>query len=124
MSELKLSPEILEAFDDCETKEELLAKAKELGVELTEEAAIELLKECDGELDDDQLDAVAGGGEGNRGWHKGYKRVWRRDDCTIGRWEAAAVPSYTGVKKNGKCGNCDHGKVVNGELVCTLQYKS
>ena len=125
MSELKnLAPEILEAFDGCDTKEELLAKAAELKVELTDADVDALLSIDEGELDDDDIDEVAGGaGEGDRGWHKGYKRVWRRDDCTIDQWQAAGVPSYTGVKKNGKCGNCEHGRNVNGKLVCVKQYK-
>lgn len=119
MSELnKLTPEMMEAFDACETKEELLAKAAELGVELTEEDVAVLMDEAEGELDDDELDAVAGGKE----YKNGYKIVKRRDKCTIGQWKRAAIPSYDGVKDNGKCGNCEYGKVVNCKrLICTLQ---
>ena len=129
MSDLKiLNPEILEAFDACETKEELLAKAAELNVELTEENIAELMDEAElpaeGELDDDEMDAVAGGGgEGNRGWWKKYKRVYRRDDCCCGQWVHASVPAFKGVKNNGKCGNCEYGRVINGFLVCIKQPK-
>ena len=83
---------------------------------------LEIDDEC--ELDDEEMDEVAGGGgEGERGWHKGYKRVWRRDHCTIGQWQRAAVPAYMGVKDNGKCGNCEFGRNVNGKLVCIKQYE-
>ena len=80
----KLTSEQLEAFDACDTMEEMIAKAKELGIECAEEELAEIFN-ADNELGDDEIDEVAGGaGEGERGWHKGYKRVWRRDDCTIG----------------------------------------
>ena len=114
----KLTPEQLAAFDDCENMEEMIAKAKELGIEYTEEGLAEIFN-ADNELDDDEMDAVAGG---KKEYKNGYKIVTRRQDCTIGQWKRAAIPSYDGVKKNGKCGNCEYGKVVNCKrLVCTLQ---
>ena len=61
----KLTPEQIVAFDDCTTKEELAAKAKELGLEPTEaelDEAMALISAESGELSDDALDAVAGGG--------------------------------------------------------------
>lgn len=120
----KLTPEQIDAFEECETKEELIAKAQELGVEYTEEElaeAVALMKGESGELSDDALDAVAGG---DSGYKKGYKKVDRRDKCTINQWQKAAVPVYPGVKKPGKCGNCEFGRKIKNELVCIKQYKA
>ena len=125
-----LTPEILDILGECETKEALLAKIAELNVELDEED-VEVLaaeiagEEEEGELDDEAMDAVAGGGNRNFvfKWKNGYRKVGRRDTCPIGQWERAAVPSYKGVKNNYKCGNCAHGKIVNGQLVCLKQPK-
>ena len=124
MSDLKiLNPEILEAFDACETKEELLAKAAELNVELTEENIAELMDEVEIELDDDELDEIAGGGgEGERGWWKQYKRVYRRDDCCCGQWVHASVPAFKGVKKNGKCGNHLRLHRIHGTNLCDNKF--
>ena len=66
----KFTNEQIAAFQECKTQEELIAKANELGVEYSEEdlkEAVELLGTIEtlpaesGELDDDALDAVAGG---------------------------------------------------------------
>ena len=49
----KLTPEQIVAFDDCTTKEELAAKAKELGLEPTEaelDEAMALISAENGEL--------------------------------------------------------------------------
>ena len=80
---------------------------------------LEEIEDC--ELDDEEMDEVAGGaGEGNRGWHKGFKRVWRRDKCNIGQWVRANAPAFPGVTDANKCGNCEYGKVVGNLLVDAL----
>ena len=59
-----LTPELLAKAKQVETPEELAALAKENGVELTAESAKAYFDQLhkDGELADDELDSVAGGG--------------------------------------------------------------
>ena len=59
------TPEMIEKAKAAKSADELLALAKENGTELTEEEAkayFEQLNSKSGELSDDELDAVAGGG--------------------------------------------------------------
>ncbi len=61
----KFSEEQIAQAMKCETVEELMAFAKKEGVELTEEQAKKFLAEAgDGELSEETLSAVAGGGGG------------------------------------------------------------
>ena len=60
-----MNEEMIAKAKEAKTVEELIALAKENGVELTEEDAkmyFEQLNAKKGELSDDELDAVAGGG--------------------------------------------------------------
>ena len=62
--ENKFTPELIEKAKSAKTPEELLALAKENGVELTEESAkayFEQLNPKTGEVSDDELNNVAGG---------------------------------------------------------------
>ena len=63
--ENKFTPELIEKAKSAKTPEELMALAKENGVELTEESArayLDLLHPKTGELADEELDNVSGGG--------------------------------------------------------------
>ena len=63
--ENKFTPELIEMAKSAKTPEELMALAKENGVELTEESAkayFEQLNPKTGELADEELNNVAGGG--------------------------------------------------------------
>ena len=63
--ENKFTPELIEKAKSAKTPEELMALAKENGVELTEESAaayFDRLNPKTGELSDSELDNVAGGG--------------------------------------------------------------
>ena len=63
--ENKFTPELIEKAKSAKTPEELMALAKENGVELTEESAkayFEQLNPKTGELADEELNNVAGGG--------------------------------------------------------------
>ena len=63
--ENKFTPELIEKAKSAKTPEELMALAKENGMELTEESAkayFEQLNPKTGELSDDELNNVAGGG--------------------------------------------------------------
>ena len=62
---MKMNNELLAKAKGAKTPEELLAIAKENGTELTEESAkayFELLHPKTGEISDDELDNVSGGG--------------------------------------------------------------
>ena len=68
-----MNEEILKKAKAAKSVEELLALAKENGIELTEEQAkayFAQLHPTTGELADDELDAVAGGGCGDDGGKK------------------------------------------------------
>ncbi len=63
--ENKFTPELIEKAKSAKTPEELMALAKENGMELTEESAkayFEKLHPQSGEISDDELDNVSGGG--------------------------------------------------------------
>ena len=63
--ENKFTPELIEKAKSAKTPEELMALAKENGMELTEESAkayFEAIHPEAGELSDDELNNVAGGG--------------------------------------------------------------
>jgi len=63
--ENKITPELIEKAKAVKTAEELIALAKESNIELTEEQAKEYLEKLNpkmGEISDDELDNVAGGG--------------------------------------------------------------
>ena len=58
----KITREMLEKAAQCETADELIARAKASGITLTKEEAEAYLSEMDNmELDEDALDNVAGG---------------------------------------------------------------
>ena len=62
---MEMNKELLAKAKETKTPEELLALAKENGAELTEESAkayFDRLHPQTGELSDDELDNVAGGG--------------------------------------------------------------
>ena len=62
---MELNKELLTKAKAAKTAEEIMALAKENGMELTEESAkayLDLLHPQTGELSDDELDNVAGGG--------------------------------------------------------------
>ena len=64
-----LTKEQVAAFEGCKSREEIAAKAKELGLEASEEdiaTAANLLGIQNGEIADDALDAVAGGVNKNK----------------------------------------------------------
>lgn len=62
---MKMNNELIAKAKEAKTAEELMALAKESGEEITEESAkayFDLLNPKTGELSDDELDNVSGGG--------------------------------------------------------------
>jgi len=125
-----LTPEMIEKAKAAKSANELLALAKENGTELTEEEAnayFEQLNSKSGELSDDDLDAVAGGG-----CHAGDGRLvvtteyscesWQ---CTCGntRTEIASVGRHyfsacTGCGNKKSCQNCTYMSYEGGKWLC------
>jgi predicted ribosomally synthesized peptide with nif11-like leader len=117
-----LTPEQIAAFEGCKTKDELVAKAKELGLEPSEadlEEAMVLLSAESGELSDDALDAVAGG----KKQHKNYKKVKKGTNCQVPEYYEPCPPDQYRWKDDtiGQCGTCKHCYTMDGKEVCVKQ---
>ena len=134
-----LTPEMIEKAKAAKTADELLELAKENGVEMTVDEAktyFAQLNPKSGELDDDELDAVAGGG--CQSGSSGRTVVSSGCECFNGQFEHVCVnPSagdYTlrrtdnaGLRKTwaewaygsgGRCGVCYHLEFEGGTGVC------
>ena len=126
----KFTNEQIAAFQECKTQEELIAKANELGIEYSEEdlkeavgllGTIETLPAESGELDDDALDAVAGGCT----YKDGYAVVTMNVKCFApGKpYAQDPYPTHPGTLKGARCGRCIHCQTIQGMEVCTLIRK-
>ena len=117
-----LTPEQIAAFEGCKTKDELVAKAKELGLEPSEadlEEAMVLLSAESGELSDDALDAVAGG----KRQYKSYKKVKKGTNCQVPEYYEPCPPDQYRWKSDtiGQCGTCKHCYTMDNHEVCVKQ---
>ena len=122
----ELTNEQIAAFKDCKTREEMIAKANELGIKYTEEdieAGFKVLHpaeaEASGELDDDALDAVAGGTTYNK---KGYAVVTMNVKCIApGQpYAKSPFPAHPLTMDGERCGTCIHMVTMDGMEVCPL----
>ena len=117
----KFTEEQITAFEDCKTKEELLEVAAKLGVTPTEEdiaEAMAMIKAANlesGEINDDDLDAVAGGTDLNK---EGYVKVSKNDECLCGEYESTATPIHSYTDDGRHCGTCKHCRQVRSADVC------
>ena len=137
-----LTPEMIEKAKAAKTAEELLALANENNVEMTnEEAAIYFaqLHPVSGELSDDELDNVAGGGCETS---EGYTIVTSEKKCFTGQYSPNYVTYYKGTawEKSewnnesdmglrklwwgncsgaNRCGNCIHLEFKGGTGYCS-----
>ena len=126
-----ISAEIIEKAKAAQSIEELVSLAKESGFELNREEAksyFEMLNPKSGELSDDELDDVSGGGCKSK---SGKIVVTNHCKCFTGLHE---IESYNGVcrradnrllrdtwamfVKDNCCGNCYHLEFENGKGVC------
>lgn len=118
----KLTEDQITAFEDCKTKEELLEVAAKLGITPTEEditEAMAMIKASNlesGEIDDDDLDAVAGGTAKNK---EGYVKVKKNDECLCGEYESSATPIHSHTDDGRHCGTCKHCRQVRSADICT-----
>ena len=121
----ELTNEQIAAFKDCKTKEEMIAKANEFGIKYTEQdiaSGFRILHpevvEASGELDDDALDAVAGGCT----YKDGYAVVTMDVKCFAPGTPYAEdpYPTHPGTLKGKRCGTCIHCETRQGMEICTL----
>ena len=140
------TPEMIEKAKTATNAEELLAMAKAGGMELTAEDAktyFEMLNPKTGELSDDELDAVSGGGCKSK--KSGRTVVTNLCTCFTGMWEPLIASAHsTGnlglgdykyhetwvrndheklrdtwqVKTPYKCGSCCHLEFEGATGVC------
>ena len=127
-----LKEEMIAKAKEAKSVEELLALAKENGVELNEEDAkmyFEQLNVKKGELSDDELDVVSGGGCETKVDGKKYTVVTPACKCFTGQYLSNFKIGYTTVEttvrhdnaalryfwlpglnscNDGKCGSCAH----------------
>lgn len=136
----EITPEVIEKARSAKTAEELLALAKENGVELTAEEVktfFAQLNPTSGELSDDELDHVSGGGCETSG---GHTIVTSELKCFTGQYApnyyyvdyGYKKQSYTARTDNeslrklwhnncsgeGRCGNCRHLEFTGGTGYC------
>ncbi|MBR4287934.1 MAG: hypothetical protein IKT50_00690 [Clostridia bacterium] len=105
-----LTKEQAAAFEGCKSKEEIAAN---------------ILCAPTGEIDDDALDAVAGGKNTQKQEtnSSGYLVVAKNNQCVCGKYETATYPIASNTEKGNRCGTCVHckeiGKAVGSDLCCT-----
>ncbi len=105
---MEINTELITKARTAKSPEELLAMAKENGIELTEETAgmyFDQLHPKTGELDDDELDNVAGGGCYSQGGRlkttSGYRcKHFSQGQSSVGLKGTCAQCSYWGVDPN------------------------
>ena len=110
---MKMNNELIAKAKEAKTAEELMALAKESGEEITEERAkayFDLLNPKTGELSDDELDNVSGGGCYSDGGRlkttSGYKcKHYADGQSTYGIKGTCCRCKYWGVDPNAVCGS-------------------
>ncbi|MDE6420343.1 MAG: hypothetical protein K2K87_07430 [Lachnospiraceae bacterium] len=109
---MNMNEELMAKARGAKSAEELLALAKENNVELTEEQANAYFEQMNrtGELEDDELDSVAGGGCHNKGVTDFHSPVSLRGTCS----EFKPKP-WLELNENQKyCKYCEWGDVCYG----------
>ena len=107
-----LTQEMIEKAKSVNSADELLALSKENGIEMTSDEAATYFAQLNpksGELNDDELDAVSGGGDGCKKMSLLHKtvRVTSGQTCSKCGSNVGTVMSgnYSGVTV--KCDNCN-----------------
>ena len=129
---INLNEEALAKAKKAKSVEELLTLAEKSGVDMTTEQAQEIfarLNQKSGELADDELDNVAGGGcytgEGNLVVSAGYVcNLWQCNKCgntevtrsSIGRKKSCPNPNCDSFQA---CPDCVYGFSQAGLLLCS-----
>ncbi len=119
---------------EAKSAEELLALAKENGMELTEESAKAYFEKLhkSGEISDEELDNVSGGGC----YHDGQLVVtvgtiacdyFRCKHCGSGKADMGTMHTclYDGrLMRADNCGNCISCKYIDALWLCTNSYRN
>ncbi len=135
-----LTPEMIEKAKTVKTAEELLALAKENGIEMTTEEADAFYAQLNpktGELSDDELDNVSGGGCETSSGHtivsselKCFTGQHEPNYYSVnngnGRQQRVARTDNEGLRElwyrncsgEGKCGNCRHLEFTGATGYC------
>lgn len=118
------SKELMEKARSAKSAEQLLAIAKENGTELTEEEAAAYFAQLNksGELSDEELGAVAGGGCHTRDGKLVVSDLYSCDHfmCTCGKMgEHTHHDSYGAHHVSLYCYNCAYYEYEKGLFVCT-----
>ena len=145
---MEFNTELLEKAKEAKSAEELLSLAKENGIEMTDEegAAYFAQMKKNGELSDEELDNVAGGGCQTKVGGEKYTVVTSGQRCFNGGYEnnmktvhsmngdAYSAPAYTTdhmslrtswatFSSDGCCGFCRHLNFKNGLGYCGKSAK-
>lgn len=128
---MEMNKELIAKAKAAKTAEELLAIAKENGEEMTEESAkayFEMLHPQSGELSDEELDNVAGGG-----CHKGDGRLvvtaghacsfWECKRCGTKRPDMYVFTRCNVCKSLCNCNNCYWCSYEKGLWLCNNPNK-
>ncbi len=140
---MKFTAEQIEQAKKAANPEELMAMAKEFGVELDMDAATtyfsQMHPKC-GEMDDDELDNVSGGGCDTS---SGHTIVTSMKKCFTGKYECARITYFPGTPSEitvwtnpsnqelrkiwwdnsgygDVCGNCKYLEFTGGTGYCSL----
>ena len=135
------TPELIEKAKTAKSTEELIALAKENGIELTEDKAEEYFERLNrsGELSDEELDNVSGGGCHTKVNGSKYTVVSSGCKCFTGKYEFFCdIVNGTLILKDGAqnrprewdffamdgcCGRCYHLGIKKGIGYCKLTKK-
>ena len=129
--ENKFTPELLEKAKQAKTPEELAALAKENGAQLTAEEANTYFAKLhkSGEISDDELDSVSGGGKCGTIYHDERPVVtvgntcdlWRCEKCHTKKRDMGSSMTFdecVTCRCLGVCSNCEYSRSEDGLLLC------
>ena len=113
---MKFTKEQIEKAKAAKSVEELLALAKENGIELTEEEVTKYFAmfRKEGELADEELSNVAGGTCYSSGVTDPYVNAWRQY-AIVSPWNFCPYYSLA-------CTNCDEAFTVGGTWYCSARW--
>ena len=120
---MNFTPEQLTKAKAAKSAEELIALAKENGIEISEEAAAKYFAELnkEGELADEELDNVAGGACYSSGvWgpngYKHYAIVTAANSCS-----GSDVANLNYQTIHNICANCRHSFSAGATMYCAIR---
>lgn len=136
----EFTPELIEKAKQAKSAEELLALAKENGIELTENGAKAYFEQLNrsGEISDEELDNVSGGGCHTKVNGTEYTVVTSGCSCFTGQYQKNSVRNGSYIRNDNKAlrdiwgamlaedhngGNCIHLAFKSGTGYCDVSGK-